>query len=192
MKELARKADERLNLRTAAFEASYDGIAVYSPEGVLLDCNRAWERAWEQISALKDYSHWIGKSRLERHRQLGYSCPDIMSKVRTGIGPAEMILVNSNGDTLLTIATPSVDSKGNIKYVVMNVRNLTYLNHLKQRLDQNTCVFSEVEHLRTERVRGSAGRGQFKGNQGRQSGYVQRVAAGRPARRARYDRADLR
>jgi transcriptional regulator with PAS, ATPase and Fis domain len=152
MKEHWRKWDERQNLRAAAFESSHDGIAVYGPEGVLLDCNRAWERAWEQISGLRGYSDWIGKSRLERQRQLGYNGPEIMNKVTAGAGPAEMILVNNNGDTLLTTATPILDSKGNIKYVVMNVRNLTYLNHLKQRLDQNTCVFTEVEHLRTERV----------------------------------------
>jgi TyrR family helix-turn-helix protein len=152
MKEVERKAGDS-RLLEAAFHSSSDGIAVYNPDGILLACNRAWDRAWEQLSGLRDYSEWVGKSSAERKKKLGYSGPEIISSVRSGAGPATAILINSNGDTLLTTATAHLDGSGHPEYIVMNVRNLTYLNYLRDRLHQDPCLFSEREQLLSDRVR---------------------------------------
>ena len=127
-------------------------MAVYSADGVLLTCNRAWDKAWEHISGLKGYSEWIGKSRVERRRLLGYCGPELINEAVAQRSSASTVLVNSNGELLLTTATPHYDSTDTLEYIVMNVRNLTYLNYLKDHLAQNECLFNQRDDLLTQRA----------------------------------------
>jgi transcriptional regulator with PAS, ATPase and Fis domain len=149
MNEPARRPSAALDLESAAFRSTYDGIAVFSTDGILLDCNRAWER----ITGLEGYSKWIGKSSPERKQLLGYQGPELVSRVAAGAAPATGIFFNNYGDTLLGTASPHVDAQGKLLYVILTVRNLTQLNYLKDHVGQANYRMTELESLRTERLR---------------------------------------
>ncbi len=143
-----RPLSEFKDLEAAAFTSAYDGIAVFSPDGVLLDCNRAWER----ITGLNGYSGWIGKASPERKRLLGYTGPELVSRVVAGASPATGMFFNNYGDTLLGTASPHLDGPGKLQYVIITVRNLTHLNYLKDHVGQVQYRLTELENLRSERL----------------------------------------
>jgi transcriptional regulator with PAS, ATPase and Fis domain len=148
MNEPSRRTSAPKDLEAAAFYSAADGLAIFSTDGVLLNCNRAWER----ISGLEGYSVWIGKSGLERKRLLGYTGPELVSRVVAGASPATGVFFNSYGDALLSTASPHLDEHGKLRYVIITVRNLNHLNYLKDHVEQIQHRLTELENLRTERL----------------------------------------
>ncbi|MGE5417677.1 MAG: sigma 54-interacting transcriptional regulator [Acidobacteriota bacterium] len=114
----------------AIISSSFDGLYITDGQGVTLRINQACER----ISGLTE-KDFVGKSMHE------LVSTGILSRSATILvleqkQPATTTLTTITGATLLVSATPVFDENGNIFRVVTNVRDISELNMLKQKLEQ--------------------------------------------------------
>ncbi|MGE5404143.1 MAG: sigma 54-interacting transcriptional regulator, partial [Candidatus Saccharibacteria bacterium] len=114
----------------AIINSSFDGLYITDGQGVTLRINQACER----ISGLQE-KDFVGKSMHE------LVSTGILSRSATILvlekkQPATTTLTTITGATLLVSATPVFDEEGNIFRVVTNVRDISELNMLKQRVEQ--------------------------------------------------------
>lgn len=132
--ELATKLDSHQKLLQTfqtVFQASNDGIWVCDGQGSIMSINRASERL-NGISA-RDF---IGKN-MAAVVQEGFVDQSVTLMVLKSKAPASIVQsVKSTGRQLLVTGTPAFDEKGNVALVVVNERDTTELNLLRQDLDQ--------------------------------------------------------
>lgn len=132
--ELATRLDSHQKLLQTfqtVFQASNDGIWVCDGQGSIMSINRASERL-NGISA-RDF---IGKNMAEVVQE-GFVDQSVTLMVLKSKTPASIVqCVKSTGRQLLVTGTPAFDEKGNVALVVVNERDTTELNLLRQDLDQ--------------------------------------------------------
>jgi transcriptional regulator with PAS, ATPase and Fis domain len=126
--ELQRELEETKRLDAAIFDASADGIAVFSPDGLCLKCNAAWKKA----TGLEG----VGKTDGELYRALGYKGPRLWDEISAARLPAA-ILVKFKSNTFLVAARGSYDSSGTLTHVIVTQRNLTDLDYLREHLERH-------------------------------------------------------
>ncbi|MBI9085692.1 MAG: sigma 54-interacting transcriptional regulator [Desulfobacterales bacterium] len=122
------------------FTASSDGIWVCDAAGVVINVNEASERLngieakdviGENIGVLLQkglFDRSVTVEVLETRRQVSV-----------------MQYIQKTGRHLLSTGTPVFDEKGNISLVVVNERDMTQLNAIREQLDQS--------HMETEKIR---------------------------------------
>jgi PAS domain S-box-containing protein/TyrR family helix-turn-helix protein len=122
------KTRERIFLLETFFENSHDGFWICDGNGNVIDINRAAE-------ALNDIKKedLIGKN-VSTFVRDGYY--DISPALRVIQNKKEttVIITSRSGKKLLTTASPVLDSMGKIKYIVENVRDITLLKKLKEKI----------------------------------------------------------
>lgn len=138
-------------IEDAIFEGSYDGLALVSPKGVILRLSRSYER----ITGLRA-EDWIGKSCEEMIQLLGFTGPPAVLKVLEGNCPSTTLATIHN-EVVLVTASSHLGKDGKIASIVVNLRNLTCLNQLKDQLLNYAGVnrnfeFSGLEDLETEQL----------------------------------------
>lgn len=82
--ELERELEETKRLDAAIFDASADGLAVFSPSGLCLKCNAAWKKA----TGLEG----VGKTDGELYRALGYKGPRLWDEISAARLPAAILV----------------------------------------------------------------------------------------------------
>ena len=140
-KKLSKKLDTIL-------ESSYDGIYLTDGQGVTIMVNKAYER----ITGIKT-EEILGRnvSYLVDQGLISQSCSQLVieSKEITTI-QQEML----SGKVVLVTGTPILDRKGSVEMVVINVRDVTELNYLKEALQEKEekmlMVHKELEALRQQ------------------------------------------
>ncbi len=140
VKELNRELD-------AIIESSFDGLYITDGQGMTLRLNKAFE----MISGVVG-SEFLGKytDKIESEGIVSESVSSLVLKKRE---PVTIIQQTKAGRTSLATGTPIFDQKGNIFRVVCNIRDITELNNLKQRLEQMQGLSQHYEHqLRTMRM----------------------------------------
>ena len=144
---LRRELEQCKGIQAAMFESSPDGLAILGTDGLVLDCNRAWERVMDLKRA-----DFVGKTDHEMYRTTGYQGPYL----RTDIASADFsraILMNIKGDTVLMTAHPHRDLHGVVQHVILNARNLTHLNHLKKQIEHDgKGEYARIEDLKIGHV----------------------------------------
>jgi PAS domain S-box-containing protein len=128
---LLRELEERKALTDAVFASSYDGIAILDRDGVFLDVNAAFERL-TGISRDK----WIGRPVEEMQR-----LPDVPKHSATiqalrGNRPATTLVNVRGGELVMITASPHHGPGGEVRNVILNMRNITQLNSLKYQLER--------------------------------------------------------
>jgi len=132
----------------AVFESSFDGLYIADGNGITLRLNKAFER----ITGIN------GREFLNRNVEdiveEGIVSESVTAQVLKQRQPVTIIqLYAKTGKTTLATGTPVFDKKGNIFRVVCNVRDVTELNMLKQRLEQVEGLSEHYEkQLRTLRL----------------------------------------
>src|SRR5438445_11335227 len=126
----SRLADDRA-LRNAIFAASYDGIAVLDNEGVFIEVNLAYER----MTGIPR-ERWVGR-RIEDMQKL----PEVPKQSATlqalsGKGPATTLVRIRGGELVMITASPHFGPDGEVRNVILNMRNITHLNALKYQLER--------------------------------------------------------
>ncbi|NSW83897.1 MAG: sigma 54-interacting transcriptional regulator [Syntrophothermus sp.] len=140
-----KELNEELN---AVFESSFDGLYIADGNGITLRLNKAFER----ITGIN------GREFLNRNVEdiveEGIVSESVTAQVLKQRQPVTIIqLYAKTGKTTLATGTPVFDKKGNIFRVVCNVRDVTELNMLKQRLEQVEGLSEHYEkQLRTLRL----------------------------------------
>ena len=140
---------EELNKElNAIIESSYDGLFITDGDGIALRINKAFERI-SGISAAEFYGHPL--SELVEN---GIVSDSTSIKVLDQKKQVTVLQHYRTGVSALSTGSPVFDDEGNIIRVVTNVRDLTELNDLKQKLDQvedlNLHYMNEIKTLRLQ------------------------------------------
>ncbi len=144
-KELAytKKLNQELD---AIIESSFDGLYITDGLGNTLRVNKATER----ITGVLE-EEVIGRNMADLVKDKVFSrSGSLLALEKKETVTTE--LDTKTGKTLLVTSTPIFDDDQNIFRVVTNVRDITELNHLKQRLehmeDLSRVYHSELQHLK--------------------------------------------
>jgi len=126
-------------LRTI-FQASSDGIWVTDGDGVVLDINKASERL----------------NAIDRESLIGTNVRTLLDKgiiddavslhvMKTKRQRTIIQYIQSTGKQLLVTGTPAFDDKGELFLVVLNERDITDLNQLRENLEQARRAQAKVQ-----------------------------------------------
>ena len=133
--------------------SSYDGIWITDGEGLVLDVNEAYERI-TGIS-VKDV---IGRTMRELVDE-GYFDQSATLAVMKELRSVTIIQTVKGGKQLLVTGNPIFDENGKLFRVVTNVRDVTELANLRQKLsrqeEQVLKYKTELTHLRSRQIRDS-------------------------------------
>ena len=114
----------------AIIDSSFDGFHITDSEGKTLRINKAFER----ITAIP-FKDLIGKTIAELTEEGVYS-QDLLKLVQKKREPVTISQESKPGNTVMVTANPVVDEQGNLFRVVINVRDISELNELRQQLEQ--------------------------------------------------------
>ncbi|MGH8008975.1 MAG: sigma-54 interaction domain-containing protein, partial [Candidatus Binatia bacterium] len=134
-------------LKDAIFNASYDGIAVLDADGVFLDINPAFER----LTGIKRVE-WIGRRIEEMQRFPGVTQRSATLQVIRTKAPATTLVNITGGQMVLITGSPHFGPEGQLRNIILNMRNMTQLNYLKYQLEQGRW---ETRHGQLEQFRSS-------------------------------------
>jgi len=113
----------------AIFESSYDGLYITDGQGNTLRLNKAFERI-TGVTA----QECVGKNMQELVAEGYFSRSGTLLALEQS-RPVTVPLQAKTGKNVLVTSTPVFDDNDNIILVVTNVRDLTELNQLKQKVD---------------------------------------------------------
>lgn len=114
----------------ALIDSSFDGLYITDENAVTIRTNKAIKRVTgmeEEVFLFKSMQQLVDEGILSRSATL------ISMETKA---PATTTLTTITGRTLLVSATPIFDVKGDIYRVITNVRDISELNMLKQKLEQ--------------------------------------------------------
>ncbi len=131
----------------AVFESSYDGLYITDGNGKTLRLNKAFEMIMGVNSR-----EFLGKN-VSQIEEEGIVSKSVSLEVLKRKELVTIIQQTKAGKTTLATGNPVFDEKGNIVRVVSNVRDITELNMLKQKLEQFQGLRQHYENqLRTLRL----------------------------------------
>ena len=147
-KELARKLN-------AIVESSYDGLYICDKRGMVTRVNTAWERicgfSREEIVGRTAYdlvaSGYYSKSAATEAIRTKKTCTVML----------EMTAGPKKGQKIMATSTPIFDEQGEIEQVVVNVRDITEIQELKNQLEATVELSkkyaSELEEIRRQQLK---------------------------------------
>jgi len=143
---------EQIEIFQTAFESSFDGIHILNRHGETLYINKACERI-EGITFEE-----ARKLNIREMVQQGIYSESVTLKVLETNATASIIQIVKNGNTVLATGTP-IMKDGQIDKIVVNSRDVTELNHLRQALSEKETIAKmyqeELQRLRMEALKGS-------------------------------------
>lgn len=135
------------------FYSSKDGLYIVDANGITVRVNKAFEEI-TGISAKK----MINRNVNDLVRE-GFFDQSVAAEVLKSKKPTTIIQKYQNGNTALVTGTPNIDSSGQIKNIVSNVRDISELNKLyddlsaKERLiEQYSEYISELDHYKDDGI----------------------------------------
>ncbi|SHG68595.1 PAS domain S-box-containing protein [Thermosyntropha lipolytica DSM 11003] len=132
----------------AIIESSFDGIFVTDGEGRVLKVNRAYER----IAGIKK-EYVLGRYMSDLVREGVYN-ESVTLKVLKSKQVETIVQKVATGKTILVTGNPIFDENGSIFRVVTNVRDITELNELQEKLqrleDMRFHYEKELLHLKQQ------------------------------------------
>lgn len=123
----------------AIFQSSYDGIYVTDGSGKTVRVNQAYER----ITGIKK-EEVLGKKMRDLVKQ-GFFDESVTLKALESGNIESLVQTVKTGKTLMVTGTPIHNKEGKIKLVVTNVRDVTELSRLQEKLEVMNKFYSEKE-----------------------------------------------
>lgn len=122
-----------------AFESSYDGLHILDREGKTIYINEACTRieGLSRDEAMKKDIHRLVSE--------GIYSESVTLKVLKTKKPTTIIQTVKNGNQILATGTPIFDEDGSISSVVVNSRDITELNSLKNKLSAREMELSRLK-----------------------------------------------
>jgi PAS domain S-box-containing protein len=115
---------------SAIIDSSFDGFHITDNQGKTLRINKAFER----ITSIP-ISDLMGKTIAELV-EAGVYCHDVLKLVLEKREPVTISQESKPGNTVIITANPVFDEQGNLFRIVINVRDISELNDLRQQLEQ--------------------------------------------------------
>jgi len=115
---------------SAIIDSSFDGFHITDNQGKTLRINQAFER----ITSIP-ISDLMGKTIAELV-DAGVYCHDVLKLVLEKREPVTISQESKPGNTVIITANPVFDEQGNLFRIVINVRDISELNDLRQQLEQ--------------------------------------------------------
>lgn len=115
---------------SAIIDSSFDGFHITDNHGKTLRINQAFER----ITSIPSRD-LMGKTIAELV-DAGVYCQDVLKLVQEKREPVTISQESKPGSTVVITANPVFDEQGNLFRVVINVRDISELNDLRQQLEQ--------------------------------------------------------
>lgn len=115
---------------SAIIDSSFDGFHITDDHGKTLRINKAFER----ITSIP-VSDLMGKTIAELVDE-GVYCQDVLKLVLEEREPVTISQESKPGNTVVITANPVFDEQGNLFRIVINVRDISELNDLRQQLEQ--------------------------------------------------------
>ncbi|MEW6660905.1 MAG: sigma 54-interacting transcriptional regulator [Bacillota bacterium] len=129
----------------SVIESSYDGIIVTDTQKIL-NVNSSFER----ISGL-GASCLVGKpiSELNKEHICLESIMEVFELVRSGGSPVTVLRKLRKGNEIYLTGNPILAENGEIRKILINVRDVTELSRLKEQVENLTAIYkNELEELR--------------------------------------------
>lgn len=130
LRKRVRELDKYNRELDAIIESSYDGIYITDRHGNTLKTNSAIER----ITGIPKH-YYIGKNVKDLIRR-GILHESVTCKVIEKKKPVTIVQKNLNGKETLMTGNPVFNERGEVEKVVTNIRDLTELNQLTEKLKQ--------------------------------------------------------
>jgi len=133
----------------AILESSYDGMGIIDSDGTLLRVNTSYER----ITGLCKHDNGVGRNVRELQAD-GTVSQAVALLVLSQKKPVTIKQRIKTGKEILITGSPVLDEQGEILRVVCNIRDMTELNLLRERIEntvqQNIRYAHEIKELRTK------------------------------------------
>jgi len=133
----------------AILESFYDGIGIIDGDGTLLRVNTSYER----ITGLSKHDNGVGRNVRELQNE-GTVSQAVALLVLSQKKPVTIKQRIKTGKEILITGSPIFDKKGEMLRVVCNIRDMTELNLLRERIEnteqQNIRYAHEIKELRTK------------------------------------------
>ncbi|MFA4884333.1 MAG: sigma 54-interacting transcriptional regulator [Desulfotomaculaceae bacterium] len=136
-------------------ETSHDGIFIIDGGGIILMVNSAWERI---CGITRDFV--VGKNAQDMVDEGFWSESAAINALKTKKEVTIMLKMTRGdklGQKIMATGIPVFYDNGNIKRVVVNVRDITEIVNLKDRLDEtqqlNVKYAAELEQMRIQQVK---------------------------------------
>lgn len=133
----------------AIIETSRDGIWVTDGQGKTLRINRACE----QVTGLRR-DQVVGRHVLDLERE-GLIGESVVAKVLAEKREVTVLCDNANGRNVLKTGTPVLDAAGQISRVVVNIREITELIRLRERLREAQSRYEQELKANQRAARGA-------------------------------------
>ncbi len=138
------------NEANTIIETSYDGITITDGQGIVIRVNKSHER----ITGSKP-QEYLGKHVLELEEK-GILMNSATAKVLKEKKPITVRQQVMNGNQIIVTGSPVFDSEGNIVRVVSNLRDVTELESLQEKLAETEKIRNkyqiELDHLRKQHL----------------------------------------
>lgn len=135
-------------------EASHDGIFITDGQGNILRVNSAWERI---CGISRDFV--VGKNAQDMVDQGFWSESAAMGAIKAKKEVTIMLKMTKGekvGQKIMATGIPVLDNDGNVKRVVVNVRDITEIVELKDKLEEsqqlNEKYAAELEQMRIQHL----------------------------------------
>jgi PAS domain S-box-containing protein len=129
------------------FQDSYDGISIVNKNGTVTRLNKAFER----LTGLK-IKNVLGVNLYKIKKEGRYFDPTVALKVLETGKPVTILQKYSTGKEIMAIGNPVFDENGKVIWVVVNLRDVTELKQLEEKLrktqELNAQYLFEMENLR--------------------------------------------
>lgn len=132
---------ERILQLETFLEASFDGFWICDKKGKVVQVNKAAER----LNSLEGVTV-VGRNVTDLVKE-GYYDQSVTLKVLKSKKTETVMVKPPNGKKLLATGTPMFDALGEIRYVIVNVRDITVLEELREKLEETEAL---SKRFRTE------------------------------------------
>lgn len=138
--DMSKELDLSKNMKSwldTIIDCAYDGLWICDHEGNVVKISKSWEK----LSHVKDIraEFLIGKN-VRELIEMGLFKESVTLEVLKQKAAVTMIQDSSNGRKVLSTGNPIFGEKGQISYVVTNIRDITELDHLRNRLRETEAL----------------------------------------------------
>lgn len=132
--------DQEVNLTLEDYkmiiQSSYDGILITDAKGNIVMCNDSWLQITRLNNEGYNLENIIGIS-MHTFIETGFIQDSAVFAALRSNGPVVMTQTTNASNIFMTSSSPVCDEHNNIKYVIVNVKDLTELTMLQRELEQS-------------------------------------------------------